>query len=86
MEATQESTQPCTDPRRIGRNNSGLLEEDVSDIICILHPTSLAAHDAVAATASLAPQHILQKDELNTKIRTPQLWISLSDYPPMSVI
>lgn len=64
MEATQESTQPCTDPRRIGRNNSGLLEEDVSDIICILHPTSLAAHDAVAATASLAPQHILQKDEL----------------------
>ncbi|KAF7585738.1 hypothetical protein BBP40_010178 [Aspergillus hancockii] len=64
MEATQESTQPCTDPRRMGYNNSGLLEQDVSDIICILHPSSPAAHHAVAASAGLAPQHILQKDEL----------------------
>ncbi|KAJ9252151.1 hypothetical protein DTO207G8_4984 [Paecilomyces variotii] len=37
---------------------------DVSDIICILHPNSRAAHDAVAATADIAPQHILQRDEL----------------------
>ncbi|KAL1880843.1 Protein kinase protein rad53 [Paecilomyces lecythidis] len=64
MEATQESTQPYADPRRIGYNNSGLHEQDVSDIICILHPNSMAAHDAVAATADLAPQHILQRDEL----------------------
>ncbi|KKK22741.1 hypothetical protein ARAM_006564 [Aspergillus rambellii] len=64
MEATQESTQPCTDPRRMGRNNSGLLNEDLSDVICILHPNSPAAHDAVAATARIAPGHILQKDEL----------------------
>ncbi|GAD98986.1 conserved hypothetical protein [Paecilomyces variotii No. 5] len=64
MEATQESTQPYADPRRIGYNNSGLHEQDVSDIICILHPNSRAAHDAVAATADLAPQHILQRDDL----------------------
>ncbi|PYH93924.1 kinase-like protein [Aspergillus ellipticus CBS 707.79] len=64
MEATQESTQPCTDPRRMGHNNSGLHEDDMTDIICILHPNSPAAHDAVAATARAAPQHILQRDEL----------------------
>ncbi|KAL5357393.1 kinase-like domain-containing protein [Aspergillus floccosus] len=64
MEATQESTQPCTDPRRMGYNNSGLHEEDLSDIICILHPNSPAAHQAVAVTARHAPQHILQRQEL----------------------
>ncbi|KAI9374845.1 kinase-like domain-containing protein [Aspergillus egyptiacus] len=62
MEATQESTQPCTDPRRGGLNSSGLQESDLQDVICILHPNSPAAHDAVAATARVAPWHILQKD------------------------
>ncbi|PWY65370.1 protein kinase [Aspergillus sclerotioniger CBS 115572] len=64
MEATQESTQPCTDPRRMGYNHSGLHDDDMTDIICILHPNSPAAHDAVAATARHRPQHILQKDAL----------------------
>ncbi|KAJ5117998.1 hypothetical protein N7448_004356 [Penicillium atrosanguineum] len=64
MEATQESTQPCADPRRMGLNNSGLQDQDLADIICILHPNSHAAHNAVAATASLGDQHILQKDVL----------------------
>ncbi|OJZ85950.1 hypothetical protein ASPFODRAFT_135245 [Aspergillus luchuensis CBS 106.47] len=64
MEATQESTQPCTDPRRMGYNNSALHEDDLTDIVCILHPNSPAAHDAVAATARHAPQHILQRDAL----------------------
>ncbi|KAE8149199.1 kinase-like domain-containing protein [Aspergillus avenaceus] len=65
MEATQESTQPCTDPRRMGYNNSGLQEQDAADIICILHPSSPAAHHAVAATGNIAPQHILQRNELD---------------------
>ncbi|KAL4885220.1 kinase-like domain-containing protein [Aspergillus karnatakaensis] len=69
MEATQESTQPCTDPRRENRNNSGLLEEDLSDVICILHPNSPAAIAAVAATAVAAPWHILQKDQVEYGIR-----------------
>lgn len=64
MEPTQESTQPYSDPRRLGSHNSGLDEQDVSDIICILHPNSPAAHEAVAATAHIAPQHILQRDDL----------------------
>ncbi|KAL2841910.1 kinase-like domain-containing protein [Aspergillus pseudoustus] len=62
MEATQESTQPCTDPRRAGLNNSGLGEQDLGDVICILHPSSPAALEAVAATAHVAPCHILQQD------------------------
>ncbi|KAJ5233103.1 hypothetical protein N7468_006059 [Penicillium chermesinum] len=65
MEATQESTQPCADPRRMGLNNSGLQDQDLADIICILHPTSHSAHDAVAATASTGSQHILQRDTLD---------------------
>ncbi|KAL1955893.1 hypothetical protein VTO42DRAFT_7966 [Malbranchea cinnamomea] len=62
--ATQPSTQPYTDPRRRGMNNSGLGERDVADIICILHPNSLSAHKAIAATARHEPQHILQRDQL----------------------
>lgn len=64
MEATQESTQPYTDPRRENLNNSGLLEEDLGDVICILHPSSPGALEAVAATAHVAPWHILQRDAL----------------------
>ncbi|KAL4920782.1 hypothetical protein BDW62DRAFT_176224 [Aspergillus aurantiobrunneus] len=64
MEATQESTQPYTDPRRENINNSGLLEEDLADVVCILHPSSPGALEAVAATARVAPWHILQKDVL----------------------
>ncbi|WEW58635.1 Protein kinase protein rad53 [Emydomyces testavorans] len=63
-DATQPSTQPYTDPRRRGLNNSGLDQQDVADIICILHPGSIAAHKAVATTARRAPQHILQRDDL----------------------
>lgn len=48
----------------MGYNNSGLHDQDVSDLICILHPNSLAAHEAVATTAAVAPQHILQREEL----------------------
>ncbi|KAJ5729631.1 uncharacterized protein N7483_004139 [Penicillium malachiteum] len=65
MEATQESTQPTADPRRMGLHNSGLHDQDLADIICILHPNSHAAHDAVAATASLGTQHILQQAALD---------------------
>ncbi|KAJ6127824.1 hypothetical protein N7471_009041 [Penicillium samsonianum] len=64
MEATQESTQPCADPRRMGMNNSGIQDQDLADIICILHPNSHAAHDAVGATGGICAQHILQRDIL----------------------
>ncbi|KAF2436668.1 Pkinase-domain-containing protein [Tothia fuscella] len=65
-DATQPATQQVLDPRRIGRNNSGLNDSDVSDVICILHPSSLAAFKIVSNTADHSPQHVLQSDSLAT--------------------
>jgi serine/threonine protein kinase len=64
QEATQPLTQPYFDPRRLGRNNSDVSDHDASDVICILAPNSPLAHDAVLATMSAAPQHILQNEDL----------------------
>lgn len=75
-EATQPSTQPYTDPRRRGLNNSGLAAQDVADIICILHPSSISAHRAVATTAVHSPQHLLERDRLEME---PE-----GDFPPVS--
>ncbi|KAK3077349.1 hypothetical protein LTS18_010511, partial [Coniosporium uncinatum] len=63
-EATQPSTQQVVDPRRFGRNNSGLSETDIADVLCILHPSSPAAFKIVASTGKRSPQHVLQKNEL----------------------
>ena len=60
-DATQ-CTQGVVDPRRMGRNNSGLTEADISDVMCILHPCSPAAFQIVATTAELSPQNVLQND------------------------
>lgn len=67
MAATQETlpaTQDKLDPRRLGRNNSGLSEQDISDVVCILHPSSPAAFKIVADTAQRNPQHVLQNQGL----------------------
>ncbi|KAK4506738.1 hypothetical protein PRZ48_000471 [Zasmidium cellare] len=55
-----QGTQTTMDPRRMGRNNSGLAPSDVSDVMCILHPSTPAAFDLVIETARRSPQHILQ--------------------------
>ncbi|KAK6440473.1 Protein kinase protein rad53 [Oleoguttula sp. CCFEE 5521] len=55
-----EATQPTQDPRRQGFTNSGLAHEDVSDLLCILHPCSPAAFKIVAHTALRCPQNVLQ--------------------------
>lgn len=60
---TQPSTQQVLDPRRLGRNNSGLKNADVSDVLCILHPGTPAAFGIVARTAQINPQHVLQNWE-----------------------
>ncbi|EFR02308.1 CAMK protein kinase [Nannizzia gypsea CBS 118893] len=67
-EETQPSTQPYADPRRKGVNNSGLSQQDVADIICILHPNSPAAHKSASITADRNPQHILQRDEFDSDL------------------
>lgn len=63
---TQPSTQQKLDPRRVGRNNSGLSTEDISDVICILHPASPAAFRIVAGTAVRNARHVLQNDTFQT--------------------
>ena len=61
----EQSTLPATQPvlRKEGFN-SMLSEQDESDVICILLPTSPAAHEAVELTAQAAPQHILQNRDM----------------------
>ena len=64
-DATQPSTQPFVDPRRLGRNTSGLSKDDESDVICIIHPCSPAAYEVVQFVALTSPQHILQNEGLS---------------------
>lgn len=63
-EATQQSTQPYNDPRRLGRNNSGMSDHDVVDVICLLHPTNSLALEVVKHMMAVNPQHVLQNDDL----------------------
>jgi FHA domain len=63
-ENTQPATQPIVDPRCVGGNGLGLDDEEVADIICILHPTSADANTAVKLTREHAPQHIVTKPVL----------------------
>ncbi|KAK8089098.1 hypothetical protein PG997_004059 [Apiospora hydei] len=39
-QATQQATQTALDPRRLGKQNSGFSDEDISDIVCLLYPNS----------------------------------------------
>ncbi|KEF54322.1 CAMK protein kinase [Exophiala aquamarina CBS 119918] len=61
---TQQATQQVEDPRKLGKNLSNVSEDDATDVICLLHPNSPAAFDAVRANLILSPQHILQNDDL----------------------
>lgn len=65
-EATQPNTQQVLDPRRLGRNNSGLADNDVADVMCILHPASPAAYQIVSLTAQRKPEHVLHHGTLST--------------------
>lgn len=60
-----QATQGTMDPRRLGRNSSGLAISDVSDVLCILHPCSPAAFEIVARTAERTPQHVLQNGDFD---------------------
>ncbi|KAI8629363.1 Pkinase-domain-containing protein [Xylariaceae sp. FL1651] len=51
-QATQQATQNALDPRRIGQQNSGFSDQDISDIICLLYPISEAASREVQRVAS----------------------------------
>ena len=62
------ATQQVIDPRRLGQANSGLNDEDLADIFCILHPASVAAHKAAALIRELTPQHTINTHD-GIKIR-----------------
>ncbi|KAI1814607.1 Pkinase-domain-containing protein [Poronia punctata] len=53
-QATQQATQNAFDPRRIGQQNSGFSDQDISDIICLLYPLTEAASREVQGIASSA--------------------------------
>lgn len=59
------NTQDIYDPRRMGRNNSGLNDSDISDVLCILHPATPAAFRIVTHTADRAPQYVLQNNSFS---------------------
>lgn len=58
-EPTQPATQPVLDPRRLGRNNSGLNDEDIADVLLILHPATPTAIKIVELAAETRPEHVL---------------------------
>jgi hypothetical protein len=55
------------DPRRLGQHNSGLSDEDLTDVFCILHPASLSAYRATALISEDAPHHTLSAGGINVK-------------------
>ncbi len=61
---SQQATQPATQPK-FRRNPSTVSDEDATDVICLLTPTSPAAFEAVKANLLAAPEHILQNDDLD---------------------
>ena len=68
------ATQQVIDPRRLGQANSGLNNEDLADIFCILHPASLPAHKAAALIRELTPQHTIStQDGVKIRERTSDL-------------
>lgn len=58
-----QATQNVLDPRRVGKQNSGFSDEDISDIICVLYPHSDSARQEVQRLAQEDSPHIIGKDE-----------------------
>ncbi|KAL9577786.1 MAG: hypothetical protein Q9212_006144, partial [Teloschistes hypoglaucus] len=68
----EEATQKVAVPRVTPRGRLGdLSDDDRADILCILSPNSVEAHQAVELVAKTAPQHILQRHLVSSDIRIP---------------
>ncbi|KAH7068469.1 hypothetical protein FB567DRAFT_565194 [Paraphoma chrysanthemicola] len=63
---TQPATQQVLDPRRLGRNNSGLNDGDIADVLAILHPATPTAIRIVENAAELRPQHVLFRNSMDS--------------------
>lgn len=58
-----QATQNVLDPRRVGKQNSGFSDEDISDIICVLYPHSDSARNELQRLVQEDSPHIIGKDE-----------------------
>jgi hypothetical protein len=63
------ATQLVMDPRRLGHHNSGLSDDDLTDIFCILHPASMPAYRTVAQIAQEVPEHTIGTTGERIKVR-----------------
>jgi len=63
------ATQLVIDPRRLGHHNSGLNDDDLTDIFCILHPASMSACIAAAQIAKESPEHTISNTGVELKVR-----------------
>ncbi|KAM0512648.1 hypothetical protein ACHAPE_008673 [Trichoderma viride] len=62
QEPTQ-ATQNILDPRRLGKQNSGFSDEDISDIICVLYPHSDTARIEVQQLLKTGSPYLIGRDE-----------------------
>ncbi|CAG7564576.1 unnamed protein product [Fusarium equiseti] len=58
-----QATQNVIDPRRIGKQNSGFSDDDISDIICVLYPHSESARIELERLVDENSPHIIGKNE-----------------------
>ncbi|KAF7942660.1 uncharacterized protein EAE97_006114 [Botrytis byssoidea] len=61
-----EATQPTDEAIRLANRNSGLTDEDASDIVCILHPDSDLAREACAEINKLHPKNTISLEGGNS--------------------
>lgn len=57
------ATQNILDPRRLGKQNSGFSDEDISDIICVLYPHSDTARIEVQQLLKTGSPYLIGRDE-----------------------
>lgn len=62
---SQQATQRLQDQRHQRRDLSEISDDDIADILCIMHSSSPYAVGAIRATMGSSPQHILQNDDLD---------------------
>jgi pSer/pThr/pTyr-binding forkhead associated (FHA) protein len=55
-------TQLVVDPRRLGKSGSDMNEEDMSDIVCILHPDSATACEAAFGIMKTNPRYTIEPE------------------------
>ncbi|KAL6869832.1 Protein kinase protein rad53 [Amphichorda felina] len=62
-EEPTQATQTVLDPRRENKQNSGFSDDDISDILCILYPTSKSSRQEVQRLALEGSPFIIGKDD-----------------------